>query len=83
MQVEKQRPLHDMLYVETEELTPDFENYMTINAVAEDVLDAANKYFLIDNTNYNCGKGQMLFRWKTKYSIFYFVAIPPEETISK
>jgi predicted Zn-dependent peptidase len=53
------------LNVETEELTPDFyENYIkTINAVtAEDVLNAANKYFLIDNTRLVREKGQMLFR---------------------
>jgi predicted Zn-dependent peptidase len=40
--------------------SPDFyENYIkTINAVtAEDVLNAANKYFLIDHPNYNCRKG--------------------------
>jgi len=54
MQVEKPSAIaRYALNVETEGLTPDFyENYIkTINAVtADDVLNAANKYFLIDNT---------------------------------
>jgi predicted Zn-dependent peptidase len=54
MQVEKPSAIaRYALNVETEGLAPDFyENYIkTINAVtADDVLNAANKYFLIDNT---------------------------------
>ncbi|WP_369766085.1 M16 family metallopeptidase [Flavobacterium sp. WC2429] len=54
MQVEKpQAVARYALNIETEELPKDFyENYIkTINAVTpEDVLQAANKYFLIDNT---------------------------------
>ena len=54
MQVEKPSAIaRYALNVETEGLAPDFyENYIkTINAVtADDILNAANKYFLIDNT---------------------------------
>lgn len=54
MQVEKTSAIaRYALNVETEGLAPDFyENYIkTINAVtADDILNAANKYFLIDNT---------------------------------
>ncbi|MEZ7499012.1 pitrilysin family protein [Flavobacterium sp. Arc3] len=54
MQVEKPSTIaRYALNVETEDLSPDFyENYIkTINAVtADDVLKAANKYFLINNT---------------------------------
>jgi predicted Zn-dependent peptidase len=50
--VENQRPLHDMHCWNRRANSWLYENYIkTINAVtAEDVLDAANKYFLIDNT---------------------------------
>ena len=54
MQVEKPSAIaRYALNIETEDLAPDFyENYIkTINEVsAEDILIAANKYFLIDNT---------------------------------
>ena len=54
MQVEKPQTIaRYALNTETEELPKDFyENYIkTINAVTpEDILQAANKYFLIDNT---------------------------------
>ena len=64
--------------VETEELAPDFyENYIkTVNAVtAEDVLNAATKYFLIDNTRIIiAGKGADVIPGLEKLNIplFYF-----------
>jgi predicted Zn-dependent peptidase len=63
MQVENQRPLHDMLKCWNRRANSLYENYIkTINAVtAEDVLDAANKYFLIDNTRIIiAGKGDVI-----------------------
>jgi hypothetical protein len=61
------------LNVETEELTLTYENYIkTINAVtAEDVLNAANKYFLIDNTQLYGKRGRCYSGVrKTKYYCF-------------
>jgi predicted Zn-dependent peptidase len=79
MQVEKPTAIaRYALNVETEELVPDFyENYIkTINAVtAEDVLNAANKYFLIDNTRIIiAGKGSDVIPGLEKLDIplFYF-----------
>jgi predicted Zn-dependent peptidase len=79
MQVEKPTAIaRYALNVETEELVPDFyENYIkTINAVtAEDVLNAAKKYFLIDNTRIIiAGKGSDVIPGLEKLDIplFYF-----------
>lgn len=79
MQVEKpQAVARYALNIETEELPLDFyENYIkTINAVTpEDVLQAANKYFLIDNTRIIiAGKGAEVIPGLEKLNIpiFYF-----------
>jgi predicted Zn-dependent peptidase len=79
MQVEKPTAIaRYALNVETEELAPDFyENYIkTVNAVtAEDVLNAATKYFLIDNTRIIiAGKGADVIPGLEKLNIplFYF-----------
>ena len=79
MQVEKpQAVARYALNIETEELPKDFyENYIkTINAVTpEDVLQAANKYFLIDNTRIIiAGKGAEVIPGLEKLNIpiFYF-----------
>ncbi|CAM2813316.1 M16 family metallopeptidase [Flavobacterium frigoris] len=79
MQVEKPSAIaRYALNVETEELRPDFyENYIkTINAVTADaVLEAAKKYFLIDNTRIIiAGKGADVIPGLEKLNIplFYF-----------
>ena len=79
MQVEKPQAIaRYALNIETEELPKDFyENYIkTINAVtADDILLAANKYFLIDNTRIVIvGKGQEVIPGleKLKMPISYF-----------
>lgn len=79
MQVEKPNTIaRYALNVETEELAPDFyENYIKkINAVtADDVLKAANKYFLIDNCRIIiAGKGTDVIPGLEKLNIplFYF-----------
>jgi predicted Zn-dependent peptidase len=79
MQVEKPTAIaRYALNVETEELVPDFyENYITtINAVtADDILNAANKYFLIDNTRIIiAGKGSDIIPALEKLDIplFYY-----------
>jgi len=79
MQVEKpQAVARYALNIETENLPVDFyENYIkTINAVtADDVLRAANKYFLIDNTRIViAGKGAEVLPGLEKLGIpiFYF-----------
>jgi predicted Zn-dependent peptidase len=79
MQVEKPTAIaRYALNVETEELSLDFyENYIkTINAVtADDVLKAANKYFLIENTRIIiAGKGSDVIPGLEKLNIplFYF-----------
>jgi predicted Zn-dependent peptidase len=79
MQVEKpQSVARYALNIETEELPPDFyENYIkTINAVTpDDILKAANKYFLIDNTRIIiAGKGSDVIPGLEKLNIpmFYF-----------
>ncbi|TDE06451.1 M16 family metallopeptidase [Flavobacterium hiemivividum] len=79
MQVEKPNTIaRYALNVETEELAPDFyENYIKrITAVtAKDILKAANKYFLIDNTRIIiAGKGADVIPGLEKLNIplFYF-----------
>lgn len=79
MQVEKPSTIaRYALNVETERLAPDFyENYIkTINAVtADDVLEAATKYFLINNTRIIiAGKGADVIPGLEKLNIplFYF-----------
>jgi predicted Zn-dependent peptidase len=79
MQVEKPQAIaRYALNIETENLPANFyENYIkTINAVtADDVLRAANKYFLIDNTRIIiAGKGSevLLGLEKLQIPIFYF-----------
>jgi predicted Zn-dependent peptidase len=79
MQVEKpQSVARYALNIETEDLPSDFyENYIrTINAVTpEDILKAANKYFLIDNTRIIiAGKGSEVIPGLEKLNIpmFYF-----------
>jgi predicted Zn-dependent peptidase len=79
MQVEKPSAIaRYALNVETERLAPDFyENYIkTINAVtADDVLEAAKKYFLINNTRIIiAGKGADVIPGLEKLNIplFYF-----------
>ena len=79
MQVEKpQSVARYALNIETEDLPSDFyENYIkTINAVTpDDILKAANKYFLIDNTRIIiAGKGSEVITGLEKLNIpmFYF-----------
>lgn len=79
MQVEKpQSVARYALNIETEDLPRDFyENYIkTINAVTpDDILKAANKYFLIDNTRIIiAGKGSEVIPGLEKLDIpmFYF-----------
>jgi predicted Zn-dependent peptidase len=79
MQVEKpQSVARYALNIETEDLPSDFyENYIkTINAVTpDDILKAANKYFLIDNTRIIiAGKGSEVIPGLEKLNIpmFYF-----------
>ena len=79
MQVEKpQAVARYALNIETEKLPADFyENYIkNINAVTpEQVQQAANKYFLIDNTRIViAGKGSDVIPGleKLKIPIFYF-----------
>jgi predicted Zn-dependent peptidase len=79
MQVEKpQSVARYALNIETEDLPKDFyENYIkTINAVTpDDILKAANKYFLIDNTRIIiAGKGSEVIPGLEKLNIplFYF-----------
>ena len=79
MQVEKPQAIaRYALNIETEDLPADFyENYIkTINAVtSEDVLRAANKYFLLDNTRIIiAGKGSEVIPGleKLKIPMFYF-----------
>jgi predicted Zn-dependent peptidase len=79
MQVEKpQSVARYALNIETEDLPKDFyENYIkTINAVTpDDILKAANKYFLIDNTRIIiAGKGSEVISGLEKLDIpiFYF-----------
>ncbi|WP_225876789.1 M16 family metallopeptidase [Flavobacterium muglaense] len=92
MQVEKpQAVARYALNIETEGLPKDFyENYIkTINAVTpEDVLQAANKYFLINNMRIIiAGKGEEVIPGLEKLStpIFYFdsFANPTEKPIYK
>ena len=79
MQVEKPQSIaRYALNIETEDLPKDFyENYIkTINAVtADDVLRAANKYFLLDNKRIIiAGKGSEVIPAleKLKIPMFYF-----------
>lgn len=79
MQVEKPKSVaRYALNIETEDLPTDFyENYIkTINAVTpDDILKAANKYFLIDNTRIIiAGKGTEVIPGLEKLNIpmFYF-----------
>lgn len=79
MQVEKPQAIaRYALNIETEDLPADFyENYIkTINAVSpEDVLRAAKKYFLLDNTRIIiAGKGSEVIPGleKLKIPMFYF-----------
>ncbi|MFV8268712.1 M16 family metallopeptidase [Flavobacterium sp. GT2N3] len=79
MQVEKPQSIaRYALNIETEDLPKDFyENYIkTINAVtADDVLRAANKYFLLDNKRIIiAGKGSEVIPTleKLKIPMFYF-----------
>ncbi|MFT4974013.1 MAG: zinc protease [Saprospiraceae bacterium] len=79
MQVEKpQSVARYALNIETEDLSKDFyDNYIkTINAVTpDDIIKAANKYFLIDNTRIIiAGKGSDVVRGLEKLNIpmFYF-----------
>jgi predicted Zn-dependent peptidase len=79
MQVQKpQAVARYALSIETEGLSADFyENYIqTINAVtADDILRAANKYFLLDNIRIIiAGKGQEVIPGleKLRIPIFYF-----------
>ncbi|WP_235891095.1 M16 family metallopeptidase [Flavobacterium gawalongense] len=79
MQVEKPQAIaRYALNIETEDLPADFyEKYIkTINAVTpDDILRAANKYFLIDNTRIIiAGKGSEVIPGleKLKIPIFYF-----------
>ena len=79
MQVEKPQAIaRYALNIETEDLPADFyENYIkTINAVTQDdILRAANKYFLLDNTRIIiAGKGSEVIPGLEKLNIpiFYF-----------
>jgi predicted Zn-dependent peptidase len=79
MQVQKPQAIaRYALNIETEDLPADFyENYIkTINAVTpDDILLAANKYFLLDNTRIIiAGKGQEVIPGLEKLNIpiFYF-----------
>lgn len=92
MQVEKpQSVARYALNIETEKLPADFyENYIkNVNAVtAEQVMQAANKYFLIDNTRIIItGKGSDVIPSleKLKIPIFYFdkYGNPLEKPVAK
>ena len=79
MQVQKPQAIaRYALNIETEELPADFyENYInTINAVTpDDIMRAANKYFLLDNTRIIiAGKGSEVIPGLEKLNIpiFYF-----------
>jgi predicted Zn-dependent peptidase len=92
MQVQKPQAIaRYALNIETEDLPADFyENYIkTINAVTpEDILRAANKYFLLDNTRIIiAGKGSEVIPGleKLKIPMFYFdnYANPTEKPVYK
>ncbi|MFV8341832.1 M16 family metallopeptidase [Flavobacterium sp. XS2P39] len=92
MQVEKPQAIaRYALNIETEDLPADFyENYIkTINAVTpDDILRAANKYFLLDNTRIIiAGKGLEVIPGLEKLNIpiFYFdnYANPVEKPVYK